>query len=142
MEGSGMCLRKQKTGLCEPLIDSPLPGWPSTAALQGHMAEGSSTLWRGGSLNERGGEYSQEAVRLVVEEIIRVKSSFLQGSGERERARMRVSGRRMREPGPLWWSSQHELLQQLCLRPRLEATSMDGGCGWRVEREAKLLQPR
>lgn len=54
--GSGMCLRKQKMGLCEPLTDSSLPGWPSIAALQGHIAEGGSTLWRGGSLNERGGE--------------------------------------------------------------------------------------
>lgn len=56
--GSRMCLRKQKMGLCEPLTDSSLPGWPSTAALQGHRAEESSTPWRGGSLNERGGEYS------------------------------------------------------------------------------------
>lgn len=55
----------------------------------------------------------------------REKSSPLQGSGEGARAPMRVGGRRMMEPVPLWSSSQHELLQQLCLRPGLEATSLN-----------------
>lgn len=50
----------------------------------------------------------QEALRLVVEVIVRVKSSPLRGSGEGGRARVRVDGRTMIEPGPLWQSSQHE----------------------------------
>lgn len=111
--GSGMCLRKQKMGLCEPLTDSSLPGWPSPAALQGHRAEGSSTPWRGGSLNERGDEYSPGSCKAGGRSDCksREKSSPLQGSGEGGRAHIRVGGRRMMEPGPLWQSSQHKLLQ-------------------------------